>query len=173
VRGALDGETPGRGRDRPAFQEHDPAELLIGSISNEHTFPADLSESVQVDQQLLGLVERVCWRARKRGVRARTVTLKLRYSDFHTVQRSRTGLASSEEGEVLAMARLLLRRAWSRRAAIRLLGIALSNLVGNERQLCLPFDAIGSSPSGAVDLVRQRFGYAAIRRGRADDGRER
>jgi nucleotidyltransferase/DNA polymerase involved in DNA repair len=34
---------------------------------------------------LCALCERVCWRARRRGVQARTITLKLRYADFDTL----------------------------------------------------------------------------------------
>jgi len=166
VRAAFEGETPDLGRDRPAFQEHDPQGSTIGSISNESTFSADLHERAKVEQRLLGLVERVCWRARSRGVRGRTVTLKLRYRDFHTVQRSSTQRPSSDDVEVLKSARALLDRAWSRNVAVRLLGVGLSNLVGPACQLDLPFPAKGPSSSQALDLVRDRFGFASIRRGR-------
>jgi DNA polymerase-4 len=43
-----------------------------------------------VERQLLALCERVCWRERRRETRARTVTLKIRYSDFETLTRCRT-----------------------------------------------------------------------------------
>ncbi len=163
---AFEGEAPGLSRDRPAFQEHDPAGSTLGSISNERTFAADLSDELEVAQRLLSLVERVCWRARKRGVRGRTVTLKLRYRDFVTVQRSLTTLPTSEDCTVMGSARELLRRAWRRRMSIRLLGVALSNLVGPDPQLELPFGEGSPSPSSAVDHVRARFGFTAIRRGR-------
>lgn len=165
---AFDGETPDLGRDRPAFQEHDPVGSTVGSISNECTFSADLSERVVVEQRLLGLVERVCWRARRRGVRGRTVSLKLRYADFDTIERSRTGRPTADDIEVLHTAKALLRRAWTRRASIRLLGVCLSNLVGPEPQLELPFHEGVRPASSAIDVVRERFGYGAIRRGRGD-----
>jgi hypothetical protein len=66
--------------------------------------------------------------------------------------------------EVMRLARRLLSGAWSRRVSIRLLGVALSNLVGPDRQLQLPFGAQDACASSAIDRVRQRFGYAAIRR---------
>jgi len=171
VERAFESETPDLGRDRPAFQEYDPLGGTIGSISNESTFSSDLSDPRQVEQRLLGLVERVCWRARKRCVFARTVTLKLRYGDFHTVERSCTGAASAEDTEVMRRVRLLLRRAWTRRASVRLLGVGLSNLVGPPRQLELPYDECQRSASIAVDQVRERFGFAAIRRGRVEPRR--
>ncbi len=167
LRHAMDTETADLGRDRPAFQEHDPMGSTVGSISNECTFMADLADQDEVDQRLLSLVERVCWRARKRSVRARTITLKLRYRDFSTFQRSLTTHPTCEDAVVMAVVRALLARAWSRPAPIRLLGVALSNLSGPDRQLELPFPTIDTSPSQAIDRVRARFGFAAIRRGRA------
>src|SRR5512133_1865067 len=76
------------GRERPAFSEHDPEGETVGSISNERTFREDVADPASIEAVLCGLCERVCWRARKRHVKARTVTLKLRYADFHTLTRS-------------------------------------------------------------------------------------
>ncbi len=73
-----------------------------GSISNERTFRADVDDWRRVEAQLLGLSERVCWRARARQVRARTVTLKLRYANFETLARGRTGPATDRAEEVYA-----------------------------------------------------------------------
>ena len=89
------------------------------------------------------------------------------HRDFYTVQRSRTRPPTADDLEVMRTARALLDRAWSRRMSIRLLGVGLSNLVGPDRQLHLPLEAELRSPSKAVDLVRQRYGFPAIRRGRA------
>ena len=76
-------------RSRPAFREHDPEALTEGSMSNERTFRADVDDERTIREQLLKLTERVCHRARKRGIRARTITLKLRYADFQTLTRSK------------------------------------------------------------------------------------
>lgn len=89
-RNARGGGVADLGRDRPAFREHDPEGESIGSISNERTFREDVSDPRQIEDRLCSLTERVCWRARKRGVKARTVTLKLRYADFRTLSRART-----------------------------------------------------------------------------------
>ena len=77
------------GRDRPAFREHDPNGLTLGSISNESTFTADIGDLLVIRERLCSLCERVCWRMRQRRVMARTVTLKLRYANFETLTRSR------------------------------------------------------------------------------------
>ncbi|MFO0585837.1 MAG: DNA polymerase IV, partial [Anaeromyxobacter sp.] len=88
------------GRERPAFSEHDPEGETVGSISNERTFAEDVSDPASIEAVLCGLTERTCWRARKRHVKARTVTLKLRYADFHTLTRSQTTTATSSELEL-------------------------------------------------------------------------
>jgi len=156
------------GRERPAFQEHDPTDCALGTLSNERTFREDVRDPACIDAMLCALCERVCWRARKRGVKARTVTLKLRYADFQTLQRSRTLTPTCSELELYPVIRELFRRARSRRTAIRLLGIRLSNLRPQAAQLSL-FDH--SEPlHRAMDRVRQRYGYDALRIALADSG---
>jgi DNA polymerase-4 len=149
------------GRERPAFLEHDPSGSAVGTISNERTFREDVRDPTSIESMLCSLCERVCWRARKRGVMARTVTLKLRYSDFQTIQRSRTITPTCSELELYPVTRDLFQRARKRRMAIRLLGIGLSNLRPSNEQLSL-FDH-GERLHRAVDGIRTRYGYAALR----------
>jgi DNA polymerase-4 len=159
------------GRERPAFQEHDPVGGSIGTISNERTFFDDVRDPRRIESMLCSLCERVCWRARKRGVKARTVSLKLRYADFQTLLRSRTITPTCSELELYPVIRDLFERARTRRTAIRLLGICLSNLRPYEQQLSL-FDE--TEPlHRAVDGVRKRFGYDALRIALGESGRKR
>jgi DNA polymerase-4 len=165
VRRAVDEEDPGPSRDRPAFHEHDPHGETEGSISNERTFPVDVGGRDVAHAQLRALVERVVWRARTRGVRARTITLRLRYADFETITRSHTRPATDSEMEVLAEIDALLDAAWTKPKRLRLLGVGLSNLVGPEEQMPLPFGPAKPPVGSAVDAVRSRFGFDAIRFG--------
>lgn len=162
-RGCLGESSHVIGPERPAFQEHDAEGCAVGSISNERTFREDVRDGLCLEAQLCALVERVCWRARKRGVVAGTVTLKLRYADFETLTRSRSLPASSSEREVLPVVRALLQRARRRRAAVRLLGIKLSKLSPPRAQLSLFADDMPLRR--AVDDVRTRYGYEALRTG--------
>ena len=148
--------------DRPAFREHDPRGGL-GSISNERTFRADVGDAATAEAMLCALCERVCWRARRRGVRARTVTLKLRYADFQTLSRSRTlRTPTDSELELLPVVQELCNQAWTRRKAIRLLGLALSGLGPYGGQLPL-FQRPAGPLHRAMDALRERFGYDAVR----------
>ncbi len=148
------------GRERPAFQEHDPDGLALGSISNERTFREDVRDPHCIESMLCSLCERVCWRARKRGVKARTVTLKLRYADFETLSRSRTMTPTDSELELYPVVRELFERNRRRRMAVRLLGIALSNLGPYDQQLRMFTD---EALHKAVDGIRKAYGFEALR----------
>ncbi|MBK8256937.1 MAG: DNA polymerase IV [Polyangiaceae bacterium] len=163
---AGNGPVKSLGRERPAFHEHDPEGLDLGSISNERTFFSSLHDESRVLTELLSLAERVCFRARKRGIRARTVTLKLRYSDFDTFTRARTMEATSDEAKVYSAIVQLYRVAKKRRLPIRLVGVGLSNLIGPEEaeQLSLPFCT--ARPVGPImDEIREKYGYESVHLG--------
>ncbi len=148
------------GRERPAFQEHDPKGEPIGSISNERTFSEDVGDPASIESMLCSLTERVCWRARKRGLQARTVTLVLRYSDFMTISRSRTMSPTNNELELYPVVKEIYERARTRSLRIRLLGLQLSNL-GLFQQL----DLFGRDARvhEVVDAIRERWGYDTVR----------
>jgi DNA polymerase-4 len=97
--------------------------------------------------------------------------VKLRYADFETHTHARTIPPTADEAVLLAVATALLRESWTRRARIRLLGVQLSNLVGPDPQLALPFGPPRPRAGAAIDAVRARFGYDAIRLGVAGDKR--
>jgi DNA polymerase IV len=165
------------GRERPAFLEHDPLGSAVGTISNERTFREDVRDASCIEAMLCELCERVCWRARKRGVKARTITLKLRYADFQTLSRSRSVTPTCSELELFPVVRRLFAGARTRRTtAVRLLGVKLSRLEHADEQLTL-FEP--SEPVHRVmDGIRGRFGYDALRialgegrRGRKDPER--
>jgi DNA polymerase IV len=147
------------GRERPAFSEHDPEGETVGSISNERTFLEDVSDPASIESVLCGLCERVCWRARKRHIKARTVTLKLRYADFHTLTRSRTLCPTSSELELYPVVKEMLTLARTRSLALRLLGLQLSNL-GVFEQLSL-FDH-HERVGAVVDDIRERYGFSMV-----------
>jgi DNA polymerase-4 len=147
------------GRERPAFAEHDPEGETVGSISNERTFREDVRDPATIESVLCGLTERVCWRARKRHIKARTVTLKLRYADFHTLTRARTLAPTSSELELYPILKEMLAAARTRPLPVRLLGVQLSNL-GAFEQLSL-FDQ-HEKAGAVVDRIRERYGFTTI-----------
>lgn len=159
IRRAARGEgTDDLGRERPAFREHDPHGTCVGTISNERTFGEASPDTAR--EILSGLCERVASRARRRGVVAGQVTLKLRYTDFDTLTHGRTIAPTSAEFELHRTVLELYREARLRPLPIRLLGVVLSRLRPDTAQLAL-FDH-GERRSLAIDQVRDRFGYDAV-----------
>lgn len=124
-----------RGVD-PRPVEPVPAERI--SISSERTFAQDVSSGAELERIGWAMVERVAETLRTRGRAARTVTVKLRYSDFQTVTRGQTVPAATDDARVIwETARGLLARALTEREGpLRLMGVGVSGLV-SERQLTL------------------------------------
>jgi DNA polymerase-4 len=145
------------------------------SISQERTFSRDVSDVGVLTRALLKMSEDVAAQLRRKDHSARTIVLKMRYPDFHTITR-RTTLSQSTDlaQEIHSQALRLLRREWQEGIKIRLIGVGVTGLVG-ARQLGL-FD--GSVErleklSRAVDQIRSKHGRKAIRRASLLDSDDR
>ncbi len=99
------------------------------SISHETTLKEDSEDPQFLESKLSYLVEKAGSRLRASILRARCVTLKLRYSDFKTVTRSFTLTQPVDEDYVILQTVLgLFRKSFTRRTRVRLLGVALTSL---------------------------------------------
>ena len=109
------------------------------SISVENTFERDLTDREQLHAELRRMAERVAGHLRESGRTARTVTTKLRYTDFSIRSRStslRIGIDDAVEIGELACG-LLDRALRERPGALRLVGVGVSGL-SDFRQLAFP-----------------------------------
>ena len=113
-----------------------PAERI--SISSERTFERDVSSGAELESIGRAMADRVAEALRTRGRAARTVTVKLRYTDFQTITRGQTvPVATDDERVIWETARRLLTRArMEREGPLRLMGVGVSGLTV-ERQLTL------------------------------------
>jgi DNA polymerase-4 len=144
------------------------------SISGERTFATDVRDKGEAEAAVTELAARVARRLRRAESVGRTITLKLRYSDFTTRTVSRTvDVPVDLDGEVAAVAVSLLRSAWTPGTGLRLLGVGVSGLGTLAHQLEfgeVPDDAEETPArqralAEGLDKVRDRFGPGAIRRG--------
>ena len=144
----------------------------VKSVSNERTFATDLRDRAEVREVVAGLAEHVAGRLRRKGLKGRTVHLKVRFSDFST----RTSQVTLEEPTdacepVQSAVRSLLDAAWAPGVGVRLLGVGVSGFGAVPRQMTL-LDATSDARDErraaidrAVDELRERFGDDAVRFG--------
>jgi DNA polymerase-4 len=137
------------------------------SVSHEHTFDVDTSDREMIERTILGMAEGVAGRLRDSGVKAATVTVKIRDSSFRTITRQRTLPEPTDLTEPIFRTAIELARPEVRGLRIRLLGVAASGL-GEREQLSLfaADDPRRRRVVEAADEVRHRFGERAITRAR-------
>jgi len=100
------------------------------SSGTENTYSDDLTELLQIRQEIDEMARAgAAWLERK-GLECRTVTIKVRYSDFTTITRSHSkSPAARDPGDIAARAVALLDRTEAGRRPVRLLGVSVHNLV--------------------------------------------
>ncbi len=110
--------------DRPVVSDR-----VRKSIGCEETFARDLSELGQMQIEVSALARQAAESLTRKNLAARTVTLKLRYSDFETITRSETRPAPTRSAEEIASrALVLLEKTEAGQRPVRLLGVSLHGL---------------------------------------------
>jgi DNA polymerase IV len=145
------------------------------SMSRDETFARDLHDDGEIARELRVLVRRLAADLRGDGLRARTITVRLRDADFRTRQASRTldEPVETDRGVYAAARPLLARLRSERRTGARLVGVAASNLVprGAGQLAFLDGDATqleterDRTLAQVADTLRARFGGDAITSG--------
>lgn len=154
----------------------------VKSISHEETYTFDLDDGPQLRREVVRLCDAVATRLVRSCVVARTVSIKVRAPDFHTVTRSRTLQEPTDVGRDIATVAGELLDHVDLRSGVRLLGVACSGLAEPKaRQLTFDdlFAFTSSNPdrdraagegsarrwervSEVMEQVRQRFGDNAV-----------
>jgi DNA polymerase-4 len=99
------------------------------SISSETTFARDLTDLADIHRELDALAAEVAESLARKGLVARTVTIKVRYANFITVTRSHTAQGATRSVKSLSVrARALLERTDAARRPVRLLGVGAHGL---------------------------------------------
>jgi DNA polymerase-4 len=144
------------------------------SISHEHTFSEDTADAAVLEATLARLSEMVGRRLREHGLYARTLQLKLRYSDFSTITRANSlGSPTQLDTEILDVIRGLFRRDWRPGSHIRLLGVHASGFAAEEVQM----DLLNGNRHqkwqqalSAADRLRDKYGESTVSLGSAMRG---
>ena len=151
-------------------------DLATKSISVEETYDHDLQGAEVVETALLAHANRLSGRLRRAGLKTRTITLKIRYSDFDTLTRSHTTSEALDGSRQLFHVALELARSLSGDPRpVRLLGLGGTALepADTPTQLDLDHEIEWDRVENAVAGVRERFGDDAVGPARLLDQRNR
>jgi DNA polymerase-4 len=157
-----------RGEDAGGwFDSEVGADTDAKSISHEHTFNEDTAQVDKLEATLMRLSEMVGRRLREHGFYARTLQLKLRYSDFTTITRAHSLPQPTQlDTEVYEQIHALFHKNWKPGRAIRLLGVQASSFgCGEGAQI----DLLESERKqrwknalAAADKMRDKFGESSV-----------
>jgi DNA polymerase IV len=110
------------------------------SSGSENTYPEDLTDAEAIRAEIAEMAAHaISWLARKELL-ARTVTIKVRYSDFTTITRSHSAAPTRDEMDLTARALRLLDRTDAGQRPVRLLGVSVHNFCTEAAGDRLPFD---------------------------------
>lgn len=116
------------------------------SSGTENTFARDLTDIEEVRAEVDGMARDAAAWLTRRALFARTVTIKVRYSDFTTITRSHSAPPTRDEEPIAARAVALLDRTEAGHRPVRLLGVSVHNLCESDapdehvREPRLPFE---------------------------------
>ena len=136
------------------------------SVSHEHTFNEDACDRAVLEATLARLSEMVGRRLREGGLKARTVQLKLRYSDFSTITRAHSIERPTQiDTEIFDQARALFYQNWKAGARVRLLGVQTSSFEDTHEQMDLLDGGKHErwqQALEAADRLRDKYGDSAV-----------
>jgi DNA polymerase IV len=153
--------------DRPVEVERE-----TKSIGRETTFDQDTADEQVLARTLGVLAEDVARALRAEGLHGKTVTLKLRYSNFHTLTRAVTLPTPTDSGaDVLRAAARLFGRLGALPRPVRLIGVSISALGrADVKQGALFGDNdTGARVNEVMDAINERFGAGTVRPARDVD----
>ena len=143
------------------------------SIGKETTFGTNITEKAVLVKELLKISQLVGYAARKKGYKGRTITLKIRFHNFITLNRSKTLENPTNLDDIIFKIVVeLLDKVRHKKGGVRLLGIKLSNLtLGNGiKQLKFLRDEEDKKDdkleqlTQSLDEIREKFGTKSVTR---------
>lgn len=154
----------------------DPSEVIphseAKSSSAETTLHEDTADKNELCDWLMAQAERVGHDLRRHNRKGRTVTLKVKYSNFKSLTRSKTLSASTDSTDLIFETAAALLRDLQLEHRVRLIGVGVTNFGHVEQQLSLlgdpeePVNEERQKIDAALDAIRSKFGTKSVERGR-------
>ncbi len=135
------------------------------SISNERTFGQDTTDIHKLRTLVAAMAEQLTFELRRAGKIAACVAVKVRYSDFQTVQKQTRIGYSSADHIMIPTVMELFESLYNRRMLVRLVGVRYSDITNGTYQISLFEDTRKTADLYAgMDKVRERFGSRSVMR---------
>lgn len=156
--------TVARGKDEQLVRD----DHIEHSISRDTTLSHDTTNHVFIISMMYHLTERCCETLRSRALCASTVTVKVRFADFTTVQKQTAiAIATAHEENIAAAAQRMLRILLATHRPVRLVGVKVSHLSpANREGSQMVFDIVNTEKLTALhhrlDALREKYGNTTI-----------
>ena len=151
------------------------------SVGRETTFPQDIRERYLLETILFTLTDDVCHTLRSSGLKGRTVSIKIRYPDFHSITRAVTLEQYTSSFEpVFAAVQSLMAQHYKDNTAVRLIGVTVSNLK-QEGQIVEQQDLFADVAAAekvnqlnrVMDRINGKYGGDTVHRARKLTGKDK
>lgn len=142
----------------------------VKSVSNETTLDGDIANYKALKKHLWQLCEKLSARLKQKHLSAKTVTLKLKTSNFRSISRSVSISSPTQMAEILYTQGKFLLKPECSGLKYRLIGIGVSKF-SNDQDADMPdlIDPVMDNKiktEKAIDRIRDRFGSHIINKGR-------
>lgn len=140
-------------------------------IGMSTTLPVDVANIEKLEEILATIVDQVCFRLRKKEMKANVVNVQLRTKDFVNFSHQAKMIEKTDSSKIIyGEAKSLLEEMYKQGTQIRLIGVRLDKLESNdEGQISIfemqPKDEKQSKLDNAIDGLKEKFGFSKISRG--------
>lgn len=135
------------------------------SIGTENTFNTDTIDIQFLHRELLRMTEEIAYELRSASKLAGCVTVKIRYSDFHTITKQAIIPYNASDHLLIQEARQLFDKLYDRRLLVRLIGVRVSHLIPGNYQINL-FDDTQEMIRlyQSIDSIKKQYGENKLKR---------
>ncbi|MBW2154612.1 MAG: DNA polymerase IV [Deltaproteobacteria bacterium] len=141
------------------------------SVSSEQTLEKDTRDKALLNEYLLKHAEDVARQIRKSGMKAKTITIKVKHSDFKQATRSITIASPTQSSKIIYQKAKQLLEAYPIKKKVRLIGVGVSGLVSKDSPVQLSLFEMNEPDHNkwekvdrAVDSIQNKFGKTAVSR---------
>jgi len=146
------------------------------SVSAEETLSEDTGNKDILEKYILKQSEKIARDLRRLKIRARTIRIKIKHSDFRQVTRSVTLKEPTQSSEVIIREAFRLLREYRMPGTARLIGVGTSNFVSDLKEIQADiFEQVDTKESNwekidrAIDTITEKFGDGVIERATLKD----